>query len=445
MDFPEAFDVGHAARAVLRGGQLPLWTVFFGPKPPAVAQVARRDGRGCRRGGTGRPGSPSRRPSPPPTRASPSHPSSHTRSRVSQGASATLSSDGAGLVRGELQGPKMRENEHWDLVEGFQHAFGSKKGGAAQVDLAIPAPGQPPPAGALPWKAIRPCPWPRASVVTEEGPRKVVMTAAAGAWRVTKTFRVALPRDGEVLSLTVGLENTGLQPASGELSLHYDRAVDPSTEEKGSLFGGVGNQWKASCRAGDKTQKLVPNDKPPPEYKGAVEFFGVDQQYFLAAVLPQVDQREGRCVLNATSTQRGATASFALAVAPGQTVTRTYNVFLGPKDSQRLATVMAPQKPGACRWTHWRPLTSTARSSSGLWVAICKVLLTIMKFFYGLFHNWGVAIILLTVPGQTEVLLAPGRTGRWCRPSRCPKAASPRSRRSRRSTRTTASGRTWRR
>jgi YidC/Oxa1 family membrane protein insertase len=57
---------------------------------------------------------------------------------------------------------------------------------------------------------------------------------------------------------------------------------------------------------------------------------------------------------------------------------------------------MAPQKPGV----PVDALTSPHLDSAvefGLWVAICKVLLTIMKFFYGWFHNWGVAIILLTV------------------------------------------------
>jgi phenylpropionate dioxygenase-like ring-hydroxylating dioxygenase large terminal subunit len=72
---------------------------------------------------------------------------------------------------------------------------------------------------------------------------------------------------------------------------------------------------------------MVPNDKPPPEYKGPIEFFGVDQQYFIAAVLPQVDQREGRCVLFATPTERAVTASFPLSLGPGQAATRSFTVY----------------------------------------------------------------------------------------------------------------------
>jgi YidC/Oxa1 family membrane protein insertase len=32
-----------------------------------------------------------------------------------------------------------------------------------------------------------------------------------------------------------------------------------------------------------------------------------------------------------------------------------------------------------------------------MWAVICKVLLGILKFFFSVFHNWGVAIIMLTV------------------------------------------------
>jgi YidC/Oxa1 family membrane protein insertase len=198
------------------------------------------------------------------------------------------------------------------------------------------------------------------------------------------------------MTLTVALQNAGAQPVSGEMSVRYGRAVDPSTEEKGSFFGGVGNQWKATCRVAEKVQRLVPNDKPPPEFKGPIEFFGVDQQYFLAAVVPQVDQREGRCVLYATGTERSVTSYFPLTVAAGQTVTRNFSVYLGPKVSERLAEISAPVQAAATNAAGATPHLDSAVEFGWL-VVICKVLLAILKFFYGVFRNWGVAIIFLTI------------------------------------------------
>ena len=52
-----------------------------------------------------------------------------------------------------------------------------------------------------------------------------------------------------ITTSVIGALKRGLAPLAGELGVHFARAVDPSTEEKGSFFGGVGNQWKATCRA----------------------------------------------------------------------------------------------------------------------------------------------------------------------------------------------------
>jgi YidC/Oxa1 family membrane protein insertase len=308
----------------------------------------------------------------------------------------TLTTDGAGLSRAELQGAKMREPEHYNFVDGLEHAFGSKRADSPQVDLAIPVPGVAFPL-AVSIEGAAPLPPATRFSVVEKAPKKVVMAGSYGDWRVTKTFEWPSD-DGELMTLTVALQNAGSQAASGEMALRYGRAADPSTEEKGSFFGGVGNQSKATCRVADKVERLVPNDKPPPEFKGPIDFFGVDQQYFLAAVVPQADQREGRCVLFATPTERAVTSYFPLSVAAGQTATRTFSVYLGPKDSEHLAGISAPFNAAS------NPHLDSAVEFGWL-VVIVKVLLTILKFFYGVFHNWGLAIIFLTV--LVKVVLLP--------------------------------------
>jgi YidC/Oxa1 family membrane protein insertase len=64
--------------------------------------------------------------------------------------------------------------------------------------------------------------------------------------------------------------------------------------------------------------------------------------------------------------------------------TRSYSLFAGPKDTEELSAV-APQLQEAVDF--------------GFWAVIANFLLIVMKFFYKAVppHNWGVAIILLTI------------------------------------------------
>jgi YidC/Oxa1 family membrane protein insertase len=193
------------------------------------------------------------------------------------------------------------------------------------------------------------------------------------------------------------LRNTGSQAAIGEFAITYGREVGPRAEEKPSMFGGVGNLSSAACSVGEDLQRLLPDSKPTSEFRGAINFVGIDQQYFLAAVFPLEGAREGRCVLSATTSSRAVTAYFPIQVGPGQTVIQKFGVFVGPKDMDLLVSVPNRLMGGT--------ETATAKASPhlekaidfGIWAFICRILLTILKFFHGVFGNWGVAVIGLTV------------------------------------------------
>src|SRR5262249_45756411 len=133
-------------------------------------------------------------------------------------------------------------------------------------------------------------------------------------------------------------------------------------------------------------------DEPREEVKGgALHFAGIDQQYFLTAVYP-LEPREGRCALTAGPTVRMAEAFFPLSLKPGESQTYKFGAFLGPKDLELLKGVSASAN-----------LERTV--DFGWWAVICRVLLWVLKFFHGIVHNWGVAIILLTL--SVKVLLLP--------------------------------------
>jgi YidC/Oxa1 family membrane protein insertase len=311
-----------------------------------------------------------------------------------------LSSDGAGLTSAVLQGPKMREVRRLTVAEGFALLVGKEVQPAPQMNLAEPVPGRPLPL-AITVNGGAPVPADLRYAITEEGPDAVTFVGRTAEWEVTKRF--AFSPNGFELNVTVGLHNLSPVAQKGELGIHEGRSIDPTHEEKPSMFGGVGNLSDAVCVVKDSLQKLSPSDKPESkDLPGPVAFAGVNQQYFLSAVFPVGEAREGHCVIAASPVAREATAWFAFQVPPGGTATQSFGAFLGPKDSELLAAV--PTLDANRGGSIWSPRLERS-VDFGIWAVICKLMLVVLRFFHGAVGNWGVAIILLTV--VVKVLLLP--------------------------------------
>jgi YidC/Oxa1 family membrane protein insertase len=322
--------------------------------------------------------------------------------RPSMALSAT--NEGAGFTDAVLKGKRERAQQSLTIPEGYKKLFGGTFPPPPQMDLADPVPGGPPLlavsiAGATPLPALT-----RYAVTTEE-PGQLAFAATQGAYEVTKTFRWSAAAgtsetdpQGYLSTLEVTVKNISAAPVAGELVVHLGRAIDPGSEQSGSMFGGIGNESSVVCRVADDVQRKKSNpDKPLEEFKGAAHFVAIDQQYFLAAVWPAEGAAEGRCALTATPQARSAELAAPLALAPGQAVSRRFGVFLGPKD---LALLQAVAKaPGV---TSDPGLEKTV--DFGIWAVICKLLIVVMRLSFGLAGNWGLAIILLTVLVKVALL-----------------------------------------
>jgi len=301
-----------------------------------------------------------------------------------------IASRGGGLVGAELQGPKMREQVHLSFRDGLSQLFTGKEPFRPQVDMAIPVPGQ-----ALPLAVSISGSQPLSEFldynIESTGDRQLSMVASQSGWEVSKAIEWS--PDGLNFSYSIAVKNLGSQPASGELGVHYLRAINPALEEKPSFFGGVGNLSAAECRVGEDLRKSLPDDKPPAEHRGPINFFGVDQQYFLGALFPLDGPRDGRCTTTATPTMRSVVAYFPIQVMPGQTVVQRFGAYVGPKEIDALTSAPA-HVPGAAASAAAPHLEKTV--DFGIWAFICNVLLFFLKFFYRNVGNWGVAIIGLT-------------------------------------------------
>ncbi|HUM10308.1 MAG TPA: membrane protein insertase YidC [Myxococcaceae bacterium] len=311
-----------------------------------------------------------------------------------------FSTEGAGLVSAQLQGVKTREQVPLTIAQGWAQLFGKDVPKGPQMNLAQPVPGSALPLSIeLSGEASVPA---TLHYSAEEGDHRITFVGRTESWEVTK--EVSWVDDGYELSTRVTLRNLSARPLSGELVLPYSRAIDPAHEEKPSFFGGVGNVSDSACFVKDGYEHETVQDKTETkEFTGPVRWVGINQQYFLSAIFPVGTAVEGKCVLTTSLTGRVATARFPVQVGPGQSVTRAFGAFLGPKETESLAavpTLAANKAPEANAPVHLERAVDY-----GIWAALCKPMLWFLKKIHGIVANWGVAIILLTV--VVKVLLIP--------------------------------------
>jgi len=338
----------------------------------------------------------------------------------------TFSSLGAGLTDAILSGTREQETARITWTEGFQRLVGKKFPPGKQMDLAEPAAGQQPQLGvsilgASPLSATL------KYQLTEESPGRLLFTGAEGPWQITKTFTwdptakglahdlkrsERVPR-GYQMHVEVTLRNASPQAQQGELAIAIVRSVDPGSEEAPSLFGSIGNQASVLCKAADSVSRHMPGekqgtvlgcggtDKTDFEEKGQIGFVGIDQQYFLSAVWPSGGATEGRCLLHTTLAERRAQLLLPISVPASGSITKSFDAYLGPKDLELLQSVGVP--PGSAP-DAVAPIKLDETVDFGMWAVICKALLFFLRFFHGIFGNWGVAIILLTVMVKVALL-----------------------------------------
>ncbi|MFO0596425.1 MAG: YidC/Oxa1 family insertase periplasmic-domain containing protein [Myxococcaceae bacterium] len=332
-----------------------------------------------------------------------------------------FSNEGAGLISAELLGNREREERPLSIPQGYQKLFGQKFDPPPHMDLAHRVPGVGPNL-AVSILGGAPVPSSLRYTVAEQGPGKVVFTARQGPWEITKTFtwRDEKPQSATdpasyLAQLAVTVKNVGGAMLTGDLAIHALRAIDPGNEQAPSMFGGIGNQASVLCRAGDDVARKIPPSEggmfscgSAPAYedekKGLIHFVGIDQQYFLTAIWPLDGALpESRCLLTARPAQRGAAIAVPFALGANESVTKRFGVFLGPKDLSMLQGVGAATLVEGGKLPFDPQLDKTV--DFGLWAVICKILIGMLRLFFGLTGNWGVSIILLTV--TVKVLLVP--------------------------------------
>jgi YidC/Oxa1 family membrane protein insertase len=170
-----------------------------------------------------------------------------------------------------------------------------------------------------------------------------------------------------------------------------------------------------------RSASAIVQGKVDPFEGGSLAYMGVDAQYFAAALIPNkespevvwLDTARTELIGPAPSHNRGtfANVSFDLlsqvvALKPGEKLTHSYTVFVGPKRPSLLAKYLAAKDPA---------YTLGDFVYYGWFSGVSRAMVGLLHVFYGVVGNYGIAIIMLTVLIRGCMFREPRRPRAWPR------------------------------
>jgi YidC/Oxa1 family membrane protein insertase len=229
--------------------------------------------------------------------------------------------------------------------------------------------------------------------VSRPSPGSVVFTTERNGVVIEKAYTV---QPGQFqLRLEVKLQNKREKSVTESLVLHLFGKQDPAKKGGSFLSYASANLTEMVCHVADKIERnnvdsLLKGEK---NYPGTVRWMAADEKFFtIAAVVnPETLTSAQKCLQR---TVDGLTAEVLVpftnrTLNPNETTTYAFTVFAGPKYRGALHAV----QPGG----EDPQLVGTVNSSYRIIAFLSEPLLYLLKLFQKFTHNWGFAIILLTL------------------------------------------------
>ena len=286
-----------------------------------------------------------------------------------------LSSAGGTLKHAQLQEEKYRlvkddPTSGFDLVRTTSPATASFRLAFPGSSFAAPPDGS--------WEVSRP---------TSD---TVVFRAETDSVRIEKRYHAESARYR--LQLDVTIENKTAKPVSEHLVMQLFAHQDPNGKSGGFFGGSSANTASILCYVGDKTERTSVDKlaKETVEKVGNVRWIGADEKFFLVAAVPfpESPPHDRTCTGRSVPGEIGQgdlTFSERELGAAGKT-TYSFVLYTGPKIIDDLERV--------------RPAGEKVNLDESVDVTLATLsrpILGLLKFFQRYVHNWGLAIILLTV------------------------------------------------
>jgi YidC/Oxa1 family membrane protein insertase len=194
---------------------------------------------------------------------------------------------------------------------------------------------------------------------------------------VKKTYTI--PGDGYAITLDTQVSNQGQYTASGSLNLLFPYLLKPGAES-----GRFDTHDVVTLADGSFSKKAIKKiDKEPLQYATNIDWTGYADKYFLSAVLSEGNSIASVKITKGEGSYLETTVSSPVfELKPGQSHQVEYRLFFGPKGLDTLkAQGQGLEKALDLGW----------------FSPIAKPLLYILKYFYKYTHNYGIAIIIITV------------------------------------------------
>ena len=195
--------------------------------------------------------------------------------------------------------------------------------------------------------------------------------------KVIKRFETG--NDPHVLDVVVRFENH----SEGTIRDLWVGMADAADGEDANRFANVIRPFAYIDEDIERVDDLSDLDGEMYErFNGTIDWFGLGNKYFMGVLLP-VEETAGEWVVDRLPDDR--IGSFLRLLQPldaGASREVRFRGYLGPKDID-ITTPVGNNLEASIEF--------------GIFGLFAKILLLMLKFFYGLVGNWGVAIILLTM------------------------------------------------
>lgn len=197
----------------------------------------------------------------------------------------------------------------------------------------------------------------------------------ASGVEVVKTF--AFNGDDYRIDTSLAVRNTGNAALSGTIDLTLLQAWDPARKDSYSFSG-------PALLLGDSLEQIDVDDleKGPKSFGQEAVWTSLQSKYFMMAAVPLAGAAEKIRVSHEGGLLLSSLQTPLLTLQAGERRQFDYLLFFGPRDPEQLKVV-----------GHGLDLAI----NFGWFDLLAKPLFHVLTFFYGYLHNYGWAIILLTV------------------------------------------------
>lgn len=220
----------------------------------------------------------------------------------------------------------------------------------------------------------------------------ITYLVSIGPVAIEKTFSIS--DDGYLINSKLKVKNTSNRKIS--LTPYLELPQSMRTEEKKtSFFFGYPNKLSAVVNINDKIKRVElgkASDKDAQELFGNIRWLGVDDKYFIKAVMPTLTLGEQILFEKDESDFRNVKLRYPLKEIPsGGEKEFGFNLYAGPKEITRLE---------ALGNNFYKAI------DLGDWIGpIARPILSLLKWIHKYIPNYGLAIILLTI--LVKMLLYP--------------------------------------